>query len=134
MEPRAHSFHKSERVTGRTLVEWLFKGGASRSMSSYPLRAVYALKERAVDESPVRILVSVPKRCFKRAVKRNRVKRQVREAYRHNKQLMGQRMSLMPGQALMVAFIWMDDQLHDSDEVERKVQSLLMRINEKLCQ
>ena len=32
---------KEERVAGRTLVESLFKGGGSRSMSYYPLRVVY---------------------------------------------------------------------------------------------
>ena len=68
---------KEERLVGRKLVETLFKGGGSRSMSYYPLRIVYCLVAR--EEAPVRILVSVPKRCFKRAVKRNRVKRQVRE-------------------------------------------------------
>lgn len=34
---------------------------------------------------PGRILVSVPKRCFKRAVKRNLLKRRIREAYRIRK-------------------------------------------------
>ena len=101
---------KTERVTGRTLVETLFKGGESRSMSYYPLRVVYRLISR--DKAPVRILVSVPKKCFKRAVKRNRVKRQLREAYRHNKQLLWQRLADKPGQRLLIAFIWTDNQLH----------------------
>ena len=34
-----------------------------------------------------RIVVSVPKRLFKRAVKRNLLKRRIREAYRHQKDL-----------------------------------------------
>ena len=134
MVPRAHTFRKMERVTGRTLVEKLFKGGVSRSMSSYPLRAVYCLKERVDGEAPVRILVSVPKRCFKRAVRRNRVKRQVREAYRTNKQLLDNCMAQQQQQTLMVAFIWQGDQLYDTAEVERKMQSLLVRMGEKICQ
>ena len=54
-------------------------------------------------------MVSVPKRCLKHAVDRNRVKRQVREAYRTNKHLLQPK----EGQALLIAFIWMDNQLHD---------------------
>lgn len=35
-----------------------------------------------------RIVVSVPKKCFRRAVKRNLLKRRIREAYRLNKNLL----------------------------------------------
>ena len=77
--------------------------------------------------------MSVPKKCFKRAVKRNRVKRQVREAYRKNKALMEGCMSQQAGQTLLLAMIWLDDNLYDSHDVEQKVQSLLVRISEKIC-
>ena len=130
--PAAGSFtlDKEERVTGRILVETLFGGGESRSMSYYPIRVVYCLTQR--ETASVRILVSVPKRCFKRAVKRNRVKRQVREAFRKNKHLLDGRMEAMPDKALALAFIWMDNQLRDSSEVERRVSSLLLRVSERL--
>lgn len=122
--------NKEERVTGRILVETLFGGGESRSMSYYPIRVVYCLTQR--EAASIRILVSVPKRCFKRAVKRNRVKRQLREAFRKNKHLLFDRMEAMPDKALAMAFIWMDNQLHDSDEVEKRVSSLLLRVSERL--
>ena len=64
-------------------------------------------------------------RYFKRAVKRNRVKRQVREAYRKNK-------SIIADKAVALAFIWTDAQLHDSEQVEKKVVNLLTRVKEKL--
>lgn len=64
------------------MIEKMFAGG-SRSFSVFPLRVVYLPVEEL--EAPVSILVSVSKRRFKRAVKRNRVKRQIREAYRMNK-------------------------------------------------
>lgn len=38
---------------------------------------------------PSRIVVSVPKRSFKRAVKRNLLKRRIRESYRRQKALLG---------------------------------------------
>ena len=77
---------KEERLHGRDAVESLFKKAGSRSMVAFPLRVVYALTDhKEGSDIRVRMLVSVPKRHFKRAVKRNRVKRQVREAYRCNK-------------------------------------------------
>ena len=130
--PAAGSFtlDKEERVTGRILVETLFGGGESRSMSYYPLRVVYCLTQRQT--APVRILVSVPKRCFKSAVKRNRVKRQLREAYRKNKYLLTERMEALPDKALALAFIWMENRLRDSSEVESRMVSLLVRVSERL--
>ena len=70
---------KSERLDKKKVIEKMFAGG-SRSFSVFPLRVVYLPVEEL--EAPVSILVSVSKRRFKRAVKRNRVKRQIIEAYR----------------------------------------------------
>ncbi len=128
--PASFSLGKEERVTGRTLVETLFGGGGSRSMASFPLRVVYCLTQR--EAASVRILVSVPKRYFKRAVRRNRVKRQVKEAFRKNKHLIQERMKDMPDKCVALAFIWMDNQLRDSSEVERRVSSLLLRVTERI--
>ena len=61
----------------------MFEGGVSKSFSIFPIRVVYMPVEQG--EAPASILISVSKRRFKRAVKRNRVKRQIREAYRMNK-------------------------------------------------
>lgn len=101
-------------------------------MAAFPVRLVYMETERGEQEPPVSIMVSVPKRCFKRAVARNRVKRQLREAYRHNKHLLWQRLADKPGQGMLIAFIWTDNQLHSSAEVGRKMKNLLTRLSEKL--
>jgi ribonuclease P protein component len=118
---------KQERLTGMTLIEKLFNGGNSRALTAFPLRMVYMAVERDGNQPAARILVSVPKRYFKRAVKRNRVKRQVREAFRLNKHLL----HIADSRQLLLAFIWMDNRLHDTDEVERKVKNLLIRLDER---
>lgn len=123
---------KEERVSGRTLIETLFNGGKSRSMSAFPLRVVYMSRPMAPGLAPVSIMVSVPKRHFKRAVKRNRVKRQVREAYRKHKDVLAAKLGQAPAQGLVLAFIWLDDNLCSSDRVEERVLGLLKRISEKL--
>ena len=123
---------KEERICSKLQIDRLFGGGNSHSMTAFPIRVVYLQENSKGHETPVSILVSVPKRYFKRAVKRNRVKRQIREAYRLNKHPIINKVESAEGQALMIAFIWIDDKLHDSKEVERKVKSLLLRIEEKV--
>lgn len=123
------TLHKEERIYSKKLIDALFQGGRSRSISAFPLRVVYMEIETDNPDHPDRpqtqMLISVPKRCFKRAVKRNRVKRQVREAYRRNKQI-------VCNHRIAMAFIWLDDQLHPTEKVESRVVKLLSRINEQL--
>ena len=74
--------------------------------------------------------MSVPKKRFKHAVDRNRVKRQLREAYRHHRHLLADRMG--ENQSLSVAFIWLSDTHFPSETVDHHVSSLLRRIAGKL--
>lgn len=133
---RPFKLSKRERVCGRTLLEKLFTGGKSKSFSVFPLRVVYLLTDQPDSdlqhEAPVKMMVSVSKRHFKRAVKRNRVKRQVREAYRLNKEIVVSSMADSPNRQLLLGFIWMSDELHDTDTVERSMQVLLKRVADKL--
>lgn len=77
------------------------------------------------------MLVSVPKRHFKRAVKRNRVKRQVREAFRRHKSLINEKLA-GTGQCIAIAFVWLDDKLYPTAQVEACVVNLLMRVKDRL--
>ena len=124
------TFRKRERMVSLKLIESLFGGGCSQSVAAFPLRAVYMLSERQRDDAPVQLLISVPKKRFHHAVDRNRVKRQVREAYRQHKDLLCQ---VVPeGQRLLLAFIWLSDEQRPSKEVSQRVVGLMKRISEKL--
>ena len=127
----AFTLSKEERICSRTLIESLFNGGGSHALSAYPLRAVYKLEEQHAEQrEKVQIMVSVSKKHFKHAVKRNRVKRQVREAYRKNKSIIVEKVP--SGSLLLMAFIWLADNLYDTQEVEQRISALLMRIKERL--
>lgn len=94
----------------------MFAGG-SRSFSIFPLRVVWLpVEELNVQAS---LLVSVSKRRFKRAVKRNRVKRQIREAYRLNKQPLLEALA-EKDLRLALAFIYLSDELVDSTVIAEK--------------
>lgn len=123
-----NTLRKSERLNKKKIIEKMFAGG-SHSFSVFPLRVVYLPIEEA--EAPVSILVSVSKRRFKRAVKRNRVKRQIREAYRKNKHTLLQTLQARERQ-FAVAFIYLSDRLTSSAEIEERMKTALARIAERV--
>ncbi|MCD8318332.1 MAG: ribonuclease P protein component [Paraprevotella sp.] len=125
------SFHKSERVCSRRIIEALFAGG-NKSMSAFPLRAVFMTLPSEEHAPAASVLISVSKRRFKRAVKRNRVKRQIREAYRHNKTILEQALGPYGNLRVVVAFLWLSDRLYTSAEVAENVKRLMVRIAEQL--
>lgn len=126
---KSNSLHKSERLDKKKLIEKLFGGGA-RSFSVFPLRVVYLALDNVQDEHAA-ILVSVSKRRFKRAVKRNRVKRQIREAYRLNKQPLLQTLK-EHNLHIAIAFIYLSDELTDSSLITERMKTALSRISEQL--
>ncbi len=123
-ERHLHTLPKSERLCSKKALERLF-AGERRSVSVFPIRAVYADSE----EPGIRIMVSVSKRHFKRAVRRNRVKRQLREAYRLNKQIL---QGVVGG--LDIAFLWSTAEVMPTRAVMLKMQHLLHRVNESVSQ
>ena len=141
---KRHGFQKSERIVSQKLIDELFKGGQSQSLVAFPLRAVWQLRQLpdagapSLPEgsaaqpapAPAQLLISVSKRHFKHAVDRNRVKRQLREAYRLNKQLIVDRVPA--DRQLCLAFIWLADAHQSTADVERRLYGLLRRIAEKM--
>ncbi len=76
-------FPKYERICKESEIQSLFEKGAG--FSCYPYRVVYLF--RPVGDKPVtcRLLLSVSKKRFHHAFKRNRMKRLIRESWRKNK-------------------------------------------------
>lgn len=128
---KEHGLSKSERIVSQKLIDTLFKGGG-KSMAAYPLRLVYMPIKTDDDKPHAEIMVSVSKRHFKRAVKRNRCKRHVREAYRLNKHIVYAALNEKESKAMALAFIWMSDELQEYAAVERSMVTLLNRMVEKI--
>ncbi len=130
MAAKQYGFRKRERLVSQRLIDDLFAGGHSRSVAAFPLRAVYQLRQRGDHDVPVQMLVSVPKKHFHHAVDRNRVKRQVREAWRHQQPLLAQ--SLGADRQLLVAFVWQSNAQLTTQQVASRVAGIVRRIQEKL--
>jgi len=77
---------------------------------------------------PVQLLVVVPKRTFKHAVDRNRIKRLIREAYRTNKQLLWEKRS-KDAQQLLIGFVYVGKTILPYAEIEKKLILVLHRLS-----
>lgn len=126
------SFGKKEKLKSKIIIDRLFAEG--QSVKKYPLRLVYLPLERPGEEFS-KVAVSVPKRSFKRAVDRIKIKRLMREAYRKNKYLVTN--NLAGKYALMFIYtgreIWSYSELFRSSEelLKRFVQQEKMKEHEK---
>lgn len=119
------SFSKGERLCGIKAVSELFSGG--RSLNMPPLRITYRILPADVNLQPVRVLISVPKRHFKKAVDRNLIRRRIREAWRMNKTTLKENLSGSASR-LEVAIIWIDTAIRPYDEILKAVKEAIGRL------
>lgn len=81
-----NTLRAEERLKLRNQIEMLFQKG--EAFSFYPLRIVYRFtkwEKSNYSDSPVRVGFSIPKKRFKKAVERNRLRRLLKESWRLQK-------------------------------------------------
>lgn len=125
-----NTLSKDERIYEQKRIDALFVKG-SDSFIAYPLRVVYRLRDLDAEAPSVSILVSVSKRRFKRAVKRNRIKRLVKEAFRQNKQLLSD-IAMNKEKAIDIAFLYLKDELPEYVEIEKALIKTAVTLSERL--
>ncbi|MDR1699033.1 MAG: ribonuclease P protein component [Prevotellaceae bacterium] len=122
----AFSFSKKQRLTGETRIAKLFAEG--KGFIVYPLRIIYLPDEKT--DVPLRLLVSVPKKRFKRAVKRNLLKRRIREAFRLNRHNLEAHLA-DKDYTLNVAINYVSNEMLSFAEMEEKLIEALRKLEEK---
>jgi len=118
------SFPKKEHLCGEIRVNHLFING--KAFIVYPLRVVYLVGENK-EAIPVKVLVSVPKKRFKRAVKRNRLKRLMRESYRLNRSPLIEK-CIEKNINIQIAFNYLSDDEMDFNMIQSKMIVALQKI------
>jgi len=116
---------KQERLKSKTLIGKLYKEG--KSVKSFPLRLVYIQTEHT-SKYPAQVGVSVPKRNFKNAVDRNRLKRLLRETYRKQKQIVYN--TIEKPFVYMISYIGKEEVTYA--EIELKMEKLLKAFIEQI--
>lgn len=119
-----YTLGKQERLKRRKLIEKLYSEG--KSVKSFPLRMMY-LQTQHTSDFPCQVGVSVPKRNFKLAVSRNRIKRLLRESYRLQKEIVYN--NLEEPYVFMISYIGKEEPVYE--EVFLKMQKLLNLFVEK---
>lgn len=120
------SFSKDERLCSQKVIEKLFAEGDS--FLSFPVKVVY-LKTELNTQLPAQAAFSVSKKSFKRAVRRNRIKRLMREVYRlHKNDFYAQ----LKDRQLAVFFIYIGKEMTSYAAIESAIKKALFRIGKQL--
>ena len=109
---------KEERLKSKKIIDKLYQEGSS--VKVFPLRMVY-LQTKHTSEFPAQVGVSVPKRNFKHAVDRNRIKRLLRETYRKHKYIVYDKLD--SPYVYMISYLGKEEQKYV--DIERKMEKLL---------
>ena len=119
------SFPKKEKLKSKKLIDALFSDG--KSVSQYPIKLIY-LQTKLPYDVPIQATVSVSKKKFKSAVKRNRIKRLLRESYRHNKSLVFDNSDA----SFAFLFLYLGKEIPDFKTLDEKLKSVLLKFKKKI--
>ena len=126
-----NTLKKAERLDRKKVIGKMFTGGAgAHSFTVFPLRVVYLTEPEL--KSQASVLISVSKRYFKHAVDRNRVKRQLREAYRLNKHILLDLLAKR-NEKMAVSFIYLSNDLMPTGFIMKRMKSALEKMLEKMA-
>ena len=115
------SLKKSDILSSRIEINKLFESGQSRYI--YPFRIFFLYHDETEENESIKVLFSVPKRNFKKAVSRNLIKRRCKEAYRLNRHAMGKNYKLSS-----LAFVYTEKKTlayKDLESAMRKIMAII---------
>lgn len=118
------SLSKSERLRNVKQIDSLFKN--SSSIKAYPLIFSYILFEKP-QQSQIQALFAAPKRTFKKAVDRNRVKRVLRDRFRL---LKPDFISVLHEKHIQFAIIYTAKDLPDYTIVDKSLRKIIQKLND----
>lgn len=123
------TFAKSERLCRNSLIDKLFSDG--KSFMAYPFRITYLLTQNS-EIDPAQVLFIVSKKRYKRANKRNLLKRRMREAYRLNKLEL---YNYLNNNELKIIFAinYISNEILDFSEIHDKMIKAILKLQSELA-
>lgn len=115
-------FPKTEKLKSAKTIESLFLEG--KTYSKYPIKVFFHPKENLETNLAA---FAVPKRSFKLAVDRNRVKRQLREVYRLNKHILEE----INGKKFVMLFLYLGKVKPQYADLEKAMPKLLKKLGDE---
>tara|TARA_Y100001949_G_C15963214_1_gene320274 strand:+ start:976 stop:1350 length:375 start_codon:yes stop_codon:yes gene_type:complete len=111
------TFSKEERITHKGDIEKLFISGKKVNLFPFDVR-YYSGRRGSINK----VLISVSKKNIKSAVKRNLIKRRIRESYRLNKKQLS-------NSGYSIAIIYVDYKILKFKEIDEFVKKILKNIS-----
>ena len=122
------SYGKKEKLKSRKLTDQLFATG--NSFTIFPLKLFYLQPSQILD-FPVKAGIGVSKKYFKKAVRRNHIKRLLREVYRAEKKALYHFVEAENKQVILF-ILYIDKTLPDINQVKNKMPFVLSKLIKQL--
>ena len=114
------SFSKSERISEKKIIDSIF--GSGKKFSVYPFDVRF-LNQDENSDSISKVLITVSSSKIKSAVKRNLLKRRIKESYRINKNIISNKL-------LMIAFVYVSEEIFTFSVIDKAIKKVLKKLSE----
>lgn len=122
------TFGKAYKLCSQKAIQAVFE--QKQSVKQFPFLMHYAAMELPTDKT-FQVVISAPKRIFRKAHDRNRIKRLMKEVFRRNKLILEDKLATNQ-QQLALFLIYTSKEEMDYEVLLRKMESLLLKLKNEL--
>ncbi|MNJ89071.1 ribonuclease P [compost metagenome] len=123
-------FGKAYKLCSRKMIDKLFQEG--KQLRAFPLKGYY-LEAESVESVPFQVVLSAPKRQFKRAHDRNYLKRLMKEVLRREKQPLEKALN-DSGKQLALFIVYTNKEVLTYPELEKCMRKLIGKLIAELAE
>lgn len=119
------SFNKKEKLKSKKLLQQLFSTG--KSFNVYPIKIIYSFVNDIENDAYIKVGVGTSTKNFKKATKRNRIKRLLRENYRLQKTELVKALH-QSQKKIVVFFLYLDKEMPNYEILQTKMKISLEKL------